>query len=556
MQVAVQFIPWRMRWCLLLLTMVLQTTQAQTSLQLVSSNPVNNAIGVDRGADIILVFSENIDPQSVTASHVKLRHGDLAESITVDVSANQLSIRSAHPLQPGTIYILGVSGLQSTEGDLQGAAVSVVFTTIDGTWQPPQQVTTGSQYLQSSKLAFSKQDGTAMVVWTEHTGTLRTDLFASRYASGQWSAPQLVNTNAQGEVFDASIAVGTDGVAVAVWEECYTDDSGGIHFRIWGNVFTVSNGWAMPQPISNEAAQGGFSPQVAMSSNGEVIALWYQYDHGTGRIFSSRYNAQEGWREAMTIDAVSKAPGSFNPHIAFDNKGNAYAVWQQWWHGVTLIWANRYVAGRGWIAPQIIQTDKTANSDASQLAFDANGNALAVWTQSGQVFTSRYALDQGWSASTAISNGIEGYQPTVSVNGSGDAFAAWTQVVVTGTDEHGIPHTRGINWVNNFTTNGGWQTPTLLQDANGFNSGDVSLASDDAGNALAIWSESNGSFYRIYTNRYQANVGWVRRKVIDTTNTVAATNPHVVVDANGSALAVWEQVDAAGNVGIWSSRFE
>jgi hypothetical protein len=208
------------------------------------------------------------------------------------------------------------------------------------------------------------------------------------------------------------------------------------------------------------------------------------------------------------------------------------------------------------VAPQIIQSDRTVNADESQLAFDANGNAVVAWTQSGEVFTSRYTLDQGWSASVAISNGIEGYQPSVSVNSSGDTFVAWTQVVVSGTDDHGIPRTRGINWVANFDVADGWGSPVLLQDPNGFNSANVSLAADDAGNALAIWSESNGSFYRIYTNRYQADTGWVRRKVIDSTNTVAATNPHIATTSAGDAIAIWQQTDAAGNVGLWSSRFE
>lgn len=127
--------------------------------------------------------------------------------------------------------------------------------------------------------------------------------------------------------------------------------------------------------------------------------------------------------------------------------------------------------------------------------------------------------------------------------------------MVTGVDGHGIPHTRGINSGTRFTIKDGWETPTLLQDANGFTSGDVSLVVDDAGNAIAVWSEYNGTFYRIYTNRYQVGYGWIGRKVIDTTNTIGSSNPHIAIDADGNAVVIWEQTDADGNLGIWANQF-
>jgi len=322
------------------------------------------------------------------------------------------------------------------------------------------------------------------------------------------------------------------------------------------NEYTPAAGWATPQLFDVDATQGGFSPKVAISPDGRATVVWYQYVRGTGRIFSSQYTSGNGWSAAVALDAASSAPGSFNPHIAFDHNGNGYVLWQQWWHGVTLIWGNRYMSDRGWIAPQIIQSDRTAFSDEPQFAFDGNGNAMAIWPQSGEIFSSRYMRDQGWSTSLDISDGIEGVRPTIDVNASGDAFVAWTQVVVTGTDAHGIPRTRGIDWSARYTIADGWEAPTLLQDPNGFDSGNVSLAVDDAGNAIAAWSEFNGSFYRIYTNRYLVASGWIGRKVIDTTNTVGASKPHVAVDATGNAVAVWEQTDAVGNTGIWSSRFE
>jgi hypothetical protein len=53
------------------------------------------------------------------------------------------------------------------------------------------------------------------------------------------------------------------------------------------------------------------------------------------------------------------------------------AVWVQ----SGSIWSNRYTAGTGWGTAALIETDNADDARAAQIAVDANGNALAVWTQ-------------------------------------------------------------------------------------------------------------------------------------------------------------------------------
>lgn len=51
----------------------------------------------------------------------------------------------------------------------------------------------------------------------------------------------------------------------------------------------------------------------------------------------------------------------------------------------TLPVANRFIAGTGagtgWGTAALIETDDTGSGGSPQVAFDANGNALVVWSQ-------------------------------------------------------------------------------------------------------------------------------------------------------------------------------
>ena len=84
------------------------------------------------------------------------------------------------------------------------------------------------------------------------------------------------------------------------------------------------------------------------------------------------------WGTAAPIDTDN---GNNSGHaIAMDANGNAIAVWTQDDGTRYNIWANRYVAGVGWGTAAPIESDDGNNLGAG-IAMDANGNAIAMWTQ-------------------------------------------------------------------------------------------------------------------------------------------------------------------------------
>jgi hypothetical protein len=80
----------------------------------------------------------------------------------------------------------------------------------------------------------------------------------------------------------------------------------------------------------------------------------------------------------MAEPIETNAGDAFNPQVAFDADGNALAVWTQF-GSHEYIWSNRYRAGIGWDTAALIQPDSADRGTGAQIAIDAHGNALAVW---------------------------------------------------------------------------------------------------------------------------------------------------------------------------------
>ncbi len=84
------------------------------------------------------------------------------------------------------------------------------------------------------------------------------------------------------------------------------------------------------------------------------------------------------------------------------------------------------------------------------------------------------------------------------------------------------------------------------------------IASNAAGDAVAVWEQFDGQRYSIWGNSHRAGVDWGRATVIHAPRgDGAGYNPQLALSNTGRAIAVWVQADhQAGSYQIWSSRFE
>jgi len=239
-------------------------------------------------------------------------------------------------------------------------------------------------------------DGNAIAVWVAQNLFLSPQfqrVYANRYvaATGSWGSPQPLSDGfVNGRV---QLDVDHSGNAWAIWP------SGG-QIRVAG--YTAAAGWGTVQSLGPETEQ---YPEVAFDSSGNALAVWTSQGGLTSILYAARYTPAGGWASPVRVDCADSNPadapqacpgGIVDPQIAFDTSGNAFVVWSYAGtsHPTELysqgqIYANRYILNKGWDVPQSIDI-KAGFATKPQIAVDANGHALAIWTENGQVYGNRF----------------------------------------------------------------------------------------------------------------------------------------------------------------------
>ncbi len=347
-------------------------------------------------------------------------------------------------------------------------------------------------------------------------------------------------TDNQDGASSPQIAVDAGGNALAVWAQ-----SDGIRYNIWARHYTAgaTNAWdAIPVLIEADDTGSADAPDVAFDADGNALVVWQQWDGQRISIWANRYTAGAGWGGAALIE-TDDTGNALSPRIAFDAAGNALVVWQQ--HDGTRynIWANRYTAGAPmpWGPAEPIETDDAGDAYYPRIAFDAAGNALAVWQQHDgtryNIWANRYATGV-WGVAELIETGdgpvaapLSAHVPKLAVEFDGDATVVWFQ----------SDGTRTNIWANRYTASVGWGVAELIENDNTGDATYPEVAVNASGNATVVWFQSDGARTNIWANDY--STGWGSPTLVETDDTGNAYAPQVVVAANGDAVAVWLQSD-------------
>jgi hypothetical protein len=262
-----------------------------------------------------------------------------------------------------------------------------------------------------------------------------------------------------------------------------------------------------------------------------------------------------GWGCPELIAQYIVAPN--DPDLAVDGNGNAFAVWATYDAGSISIWASRFDAQTSkWEAPHVLENEQTPSSDAPKVAVDASGNAFAVWVHNGNVWASRYdAAAHTWSSAGAIEthgtqNNFVG-KPHIAAGPDGVAFAAWQQDDTS---------TRRHIWACRYDKAQGKFGPSERIDDVAAAAEAPHLAVDGNGNAIAIFGQrfALGDLrWHAHANRYAATNGtWGTPSGIDATATQGnAVSLRVTTNATGAATAIWWQQSGSGDQ-IWANRFD
>jgi len=462
------------------------------------------------------------------------------------------------------LQVLETTPADMATGVATDVAVSAVFddalreTTVTATaftLQQGQEALQGVVSLAAEQTAAFTPDNSLALLAT-YTATLTTEVesltggtLGADYEwifttrDGNWGTAELVETENAGTASNPQVAIDSSGDAIAVWHQ-----SDGAQFSIWANRYTPTGGWETAELIETDNAGSASNPQVAVDPNGNAVAVWSQSDATNRNIWSNRYTPTGGWGAAELIETL--AGTSAASQVAVDPNGNAVAVWQHFDGADQNLWSNRYTPTGGWGAAELIETDSAGGVSAAQVAVDPNGNAVAVWSQDDgtrfNIWSNRYTPTGGWETAELIEtdNAGDAFGPQVATDPSSNAIAVWTQ------DEG----TRFNIWSSRYTPTGGWGIAERIEADNAGSAIRPQVAIDPSGSALAVWSQDDGARLNIWANHYTPTGGWGIAERIETDNAGSASDPQVAVDPNGNGIAVWHQPDGV-RTNIWSNRY-
>jgi hypothetical protein len=391
---------------------------------------------VARNSTITATFDEDIFAITVDASSFTLaKSGSINGTVTFDGVTNVATFTPSSGLSIHATYTATLStAITDLRGNPLAADHSWSFVTADGAWGTAELIETGAGFAGSPQVAFDGS-GNALAVWWQDDGAVN-NIWANRFNGTSWGTAELIETGA-GFAGSPQVAFDDHGNALVVWVQYDGTDA---VYNIMANRFNGTS-WGTAQLIETGAGNAT-APQVAFDDQGNAIAVWVQYD-GTGavtNIMANRFNGTS-WGTAELIETGS---GNANaPQVAFDGSGNALAVWVHSDGAVDSIWANHFT-GTSWGTAELIEIG-AGNANVPQVAFDNSGNALAVWRQN---------------------------------DGSVDSI-----------------------WASRFTGTS-WGTAELIETGAG-NATAPQVAFDDQGNALAVWHQSDGVVDNIMANRFK-----------------------------------------------------
>jgi PKD domain len=398
------------------------------------------------------------------------------------------------------------------------------------TWLPPVTVygAEAGQQTQNARVSLDPR-GDVFAVWERFKPGASIVQAAIRPAGGAWQEPVTLSEPGQA-AYNPEVAVDSHGDAVAVWMR-YVASSG--ERVIQSALKPVGGAWSAPTNLS-PAGQFAINPKFAVDSHGNAVVVWESHAE-EWNVQAASMPTGGGWQAPVTIGRA----GARNPsvHVFVDSKGNALAAWDQQSGSNETIDGAIKPAGDVWQAPAQISAEGQVEAQFG-LAFDAHGDAVAVWQSHSEgsqtVQAALRPADGAWEPPTTLSEaGQEAYAPWVAVNPSGGAVVTWMRY---------SPGCKSIIQAAGKPVGGLWRTPVNLS-APGYSAGDAEVAISK-GRAVASWERHRPCTEPDTEGVIQSatgTLGGVWRAPVN----LSEIGPHVsdarlATDAHGNAVALWQ----------------
>jgi hypothetical protein len=289
-----------------------------------------------------------------------------------------------------------------------------------GTWGIPTSLSASGRDAQAPRIAIDARGDTA-AVWASVSLQGWTIQAAYRPAGGSW-LPTTVLDAPQVGTAAPDVVVDNAAVATAVWTA--TTGSG---WHVYASSRQADGSWTMEVSLSDADPSGSLAPQLALERSNDVTAVW---SRSVGAIIvperSTRSAATGAWSRSQQLFPGEVA--AFAPQIATNRRGDGVIVWTSSTKAGLVVKAAVRRPGKAWGAPTTL-----AKGSGPQVALDAQGAALAVWTTSISGLSrvqaaSLAATGTSWSSPRTLSKaGGDALTPQVALDPDGDGAVVWAR---------------------------------------------------------------------------------------------------------------------------------
>lgn len=269
-------------------------------------------------------------------------------------------------------------------------------------------------------------------------------------------------------------------------------------------------------------------PQLVIDMNGNTTSIWVEND-----VIKT---STKLWGENWTIPLPLSQSGATQPQLGVDNQGDVIAVWVR----NTVIESATKLFGMSWPVTCDILSGSGAN--APQISVGSNGDVIAVWHGDDTVntiYAARKSTTLPWSTAQAISNpSIDSICPSVTVDGNGNATAAW---FVYNLNENSYRDVAVYAAKQNLSSDN-WTYPIKISSQTGVYNPSrlfLKIASDALGNVIALWQNStDGATFNLQANILPFDQSWVGVQSL-VLNNLYSLSGDLTINSAGYALATY-----------------
>jgi hypothetical protein len=403
--------------------------------------------------------------------------------------------------------ILGPTGRESSQPQIAVTPAGEAFVVWDGVrpsgmrvssrapgqgWRRPTTFETSNE----SEPQIAATGRKAVVVWSgaiKGQGSGAASVFATTRLPGRrWSKPENISAEKrwlyEPEGEDPQVAITPQGEAIAMWTA--SDEGHSTTSFIRAASQPPRGDWT--SPVGLRGSIEGEEPQLAVSRKGEAAAIWHAY-----------YNEESGMEVASRppkgkwsgVTRLSN-PGAFlEPQIAITRKGEAVAAWEVEGEGA---WSEQRVQvatrkpGLRWRVKTFAPLEEEAVR-SPQIVAEPGGRAAAFWLRStanvkGEVVVASHPPGGAWTEPQGLFGASFEGPPEIAVTGRGEWIAVWRSAASgpRGSTIQASSKARGQAWGAPATLSGSPAAPISRAS-------EPSLAVTPGGEAFAAWRAYNGS---------------------------------------------------------------